>query len=152
MTRIKHLMITATATISIKANAEKVFTLAADPNQQLIWDAGNFTRLKSLTNGPLGKGSRFSCYVKGMGKMVYEFSEYLPFTRFTHSSTNWMSDGIHDFEFREKDGVTALTQTMTIKLKGIGIILYPFARNILNKQLRRLNSELKKYIENYNSG
>ena len=144
-------MITATATISIQASAEKVFNTAADPNQQLKWDAGNFTRLESLTNGPLGKGSRFSCYVKGMGKMVYEFSEYQPFTRFVHSSTNWMSDGIHNFDFNENDGITELTQTMTIKLKGIGIIIYPFARNILNKQLGRLNSELKKYIEN-NSG
>jgi hypothetical protein len=141
-------MIHATATISIRARADRVFITAADPHQQLIWDAGNFTRLETLTEGPLGKGSRFSCYVKGMGKMVYEFSEYLPFSRFVHVSTTWMSYGIHDFDFSEKDGITELTQTMKIRLRNIGILLYPFAKGIVKKQLKRLNNELKKYIEN----
>lgn len=140
-------MIESTATIIIHAPAREVFAVAADPYQQLIWDAGNFTDLQSLDNLPLGKGSKFSCRVKGVGKMTYEFSDYQPFKQFVHQSKTWMNSGVHTFDFTEKDGATRLTQIMQIKLQGIGVLLYPFAKRILGRQLVRLNNELKNYVE-----
>lgn len=140
-------MIEVSTGILIHAPVKKVFETAADPNKQLIWNTGDFSHLSSLSDGPLGKGSKFSCRVKGAGKMIYEFTEYLPYSRFTHASTTRMSYGVHYFSFNEKNNSTEFLQTMQIRLRGFAILLYPFAKNILKKQLNKINMGLKQYLE-----
>lgn len=143
-------MIRKSAEIVINASITRVFEIASDGRQQLIWDKGYFSSLEELTSPPTRKGSKFKCRVKGMGKMSYEFAEYQPPRLFIHESVTTLCYGTHHFRFSETTGGTLFSQTMELRMRGFFILFTPFVSFGLQRSLKRMNRELKAYIESEN--
>jgi hypothetical protein len=140
-------MIKASESIIIFRPREIVFNTAADPWQQLIWDKKHFTKLEALTPGPIGLGSKYKCMIPWMGTMWYEFVEYEPTTYFAHRSKMLLSYGYHRLEFIELPEGTQFIQTMQVRPRGIGFLLYPFLKGLLKKSMRSVSTGLKSYLE-----
>jgi len=141
-------MVTVSEKIFIAAVPERVFKAAGDPSQQVIWDKNNFKDPVALNHPEPGLGARYTCWVAGMGKMTYEFTQYKPFSLFEHASETQIASGRHLFEFSEEGSGTIFLQTMNLKPHGWGYLLYPFMKMLTRSRLRKMNKNLKCYVEN----
>jgi hypothetical protein len=74
-----------TVTATIHHPQEVVFRTAAYPEKEIEWDP-EMKAVEKLTDGPLGKGSRYRGKFKGFGTIEYEFAEFDEPRRFIHQA------------------------------------------------------------------
>jgi hypothetical protein len=131
----------------IRAPRQEVFEAVADPFRQVEWDGSYMSGVQQLTPGPIREGSRFTCRLRGLGRMDYRFTTYQPWDRFHHASEMFVMTGEHEFIFDEEAGGTRFRQVMSVRPKGLGFLLYPFLKKMLRRRLLQMNRELKEWME-----
>lgn len=139
-------MITSVKSISLKTTPELSFAAVSDPFIMEKWYSG-MSDVKELTNFPLNKGSVFTCKIRLMGTMRFEFASFQPYEGLIHDSVMWLGTGNHTFTFVPDGDTILFTQIMQLKLHGFGWFLWPFMKLILNSGLEKQNRELKVYLE-----
>ena len=139
-------MITSVKSIAINATTEQAFAAVSDPFTMEKWYSG-MSDVKELTNFPLNKGSVFTCRIRMMGKMRFEFASFQPSEGLIHDSVMWLGTGNHTFTFVQEGSTVLFTQIMQVKLHGFGWLLWPFMKLILNSGLEKQNKELKSFLE-----
>ncbi len=132
-------------TATIKQPIQKVFDVSADPETQLKWDPGTVS-VEKLTQGPLGKGSKYRGKFKGMGTVEYEFSEFKSPTGFTHSTKVPMGKMMHTFSFESTGEGTKFTQVGEFKPNFIGWFMQPMVGSMLKKRFRAIPNEVDAYL------
>lgn len=140
-------MITVTTNILITAPTESVFRAVADPHKQAIWDPDSMKDPVALNSKEPCLGACYRCRVPGMGIMHYEFATYQPFSLFVHDSKTSIANGVHEFSFSASDEGTLFSQTMKLRPKGWGYLLYPFMGMLTRRRLQQMNKKLKQYLE-----
>ena len=96
--------------VIINRDPSEVFDVAADPERQLEWDAGNLKDVEKLTAEPLGAGARYRGTFKGFGTVEYEYDIFEPPRRFSHTAELPIGGVHHVFELEPAQSGTRLTQ------------------------------------------
>jgi hypothetical protein len=139
-------MITVSDSIRINKAPEKVFPVAADPMEQLKWDAGTLTEVTKLNAGPLAVHAKYRGRFKGIGSVEYEFVEYKPSERFVHFARIPMGKLRHIFQLKPAPEGTELIQTIIVDPNLLGIILKPIMRGTLKKRIKVINREIRDHL------
>jgi uncharacterized protein YndB with AHSA1/START domain len=126
---------------------EEVFDAAADPFQQLQWDAKLLKSVQPVGSGPLAKGARYRGRFKGMGTVEYEYADYDPPHRFAHRSALPMGEMLHTLEFEPVDGGTRLTQRISMRPTFLGRVMGPVMRPRMRRRMRDLPLQLTEYLQ-----
>lgn len=139
-------MIEVSDSIILHRSVADVFAVVADPEHQLEWDSETLKRVEKLTRGPLERGARYRGEFSGLGVVEYEFAEYVPPRRFAHRTSMRMGEINHTFAFETVPEGTQLTQTSTLKPRGLWKLIAPFLRGMLRNRLRTMNTEIQSYL------
>jgi len=133
--------------ISINGTGEAVFAALADPEVQVGYDR-DFRSVEKLTQGPIGKGTRFRGDFKGMGKVEYEYAEFEPIRLIEHA-VKWPFGAVrHRFDFQPSGDGTRLAQAITLRPNLLGRLLWPLLlRDLVGRRLRTVNRLVKAYVE-----
>jgi len=130
---------------------EVVFGTAASPEKELEWDP-EMKAVEKLTDGPLGKGSRYRGKFKGFGTIEYEFAEFDEPRRFVHQARVAMGTFQHRFTFEPVNGGTRLTQEGELWPNVLGRIASPMVKWMLGKRFRLIAAEVDRYLQSKNAG
>jgi uncharacterized protein YndB with AHSA1/START domain len=146
-TRVMRVTVTAT----MHHPPEVVFRTAASPEKELEWDPGTLT-VEKLTDGPLGKGSRYRGKFKGFGTIEYEFVEFDEPRRFVHQARIAIGTFQHRFTFEPVSGGTRLTQEGELWPTVLGWIASPVVKSMLGKRFRLIAAQVDRYLQLKNAG
>jgi hypothetical protein len=138
-------MIEVTESAIVHSPPERVFALAADPQEQLKWDPETLKSVEKLTSGPLEKGARYRGDFKGFGTVEYDFVEYDPPRGFAHRASMKMGQMKHIFRFEAVREGTRLTQVGQLEPNLLGRVMSPMLKSGLRKRFRRIATELDEY-------
>jgi hypothetical protein len=135
--------------VTIDAPVEEVFDLVADERNEPRYNP-RIVHAEKLSEGPVGKGSRFAALPKGMGskgRMTLEILEYeRPHRLHNLVRSSYMEvDGTLTFE--EADGGTRLRWEWDMGLVGPMKLMSPVLALIGPRWERRNWVGLKQYIE-----
>lgn len=133
--------------VFIPRDPGEVFDVAADPQKQLEWDAGNLKQVEKLTAEPLGQGSRYRGTFKGFGTVEYEYDAFERPRRFSHRADLPIGGVHHQFHLEPERGGTRLTQKIVATPTGIGKLIAPVMKPMIKKRVRTINAELKGHFE-----
>lgn len=142
-------MVDISGEVTIRAPVEEVFDTVADERNEPEYNP-RIVRVEKLSQGPVGRGSRFVAEPKGMGakgRMTLEIVEYARPHRL-HSvvrSSYMLVDGTLTFE--EIEGGTLLRWDWDMSLAGPMRVLSPVLALIGPGWERRNWVGLKKYME-----
>lgn len=134
-------------TVTISRSPGELFGLAADPETQIRWDRAGLRSCQKLTPGPLSVGTRYRGKFARFGTVEYELAEFEPGHRFARDTHNPFGDIHHVFELEEVPGGTRLTQRMELEPHGLGRVMAPLAKPLLQRRMRTIDRELKEYAE-----
>ncbi len=132
--------------VEIAAKPMTVFLAIADPKVQMTFDK-DFEAGEKLTEGPIGRGTRFRGRFKGMGSVEYEYSGFEPGRLIESTVKTPMGRLHHRFEFAEASVGTRLVQKMTGDLNLLAVVILPFMKGGLEARTRVLNTRIKAYAE-----
>lgn len=135
--------------VTIDAPVEEVFDLVADERNEPRYNP-RIVRAEKLSDGPVGRGTRFVAQPKGMGakgRMTLEVLEYdRPHRLHNMVRSSYMQvDGTLTFE--EADGGTRLRWDWDMGLVGPMRVMSPVLAVIGPRWERRNWVGLKQYIE-----
>jgi uncharacterized protein YndB with AHSA1/START domain len=132
----------------IKGSVNRVFEALANPENQMKFDGDMMRSCEKISEGPIGKGTRFRGDFRGMGKMEYEYSEFTENSLIEHAVRMPFGSMKHRFRFEPTSDGTRLTQTIVLKPNIIGQIMWPLAmKGMTSKRMQTLNGLLKQYVE-----
>ena len=141
-------MKTVQDSIEINAPVHQAFEALADPAQQMKFDGDMMLSCEKISDGPIGKGTRFRGRFKGMGTMEYSYSEFIPDQLIEHAVQMPFGSLRHRFQFEANGGGTRLTQQATLQPNFAGKIMWPLMmKNMLSKRLQTLNVLVKGFAE-----
>lgn len=129
---------------------EVVFRTAAYPEKEIEWDP-EMKAVEKLTDGPLGKGSRYRGKFKGFGTIEYEFAEFDEPRRFIHQARVAIGTFQHRFIFEPVNGGTSLTQEGELWPNVLGWIASPMVKWMLGKRFRLIAAEVDSYLQSKNA-
>jgi uncharacterized protein YndB with AHSA1/START domain len=139
---------TVSSSIVINRSPDEVFAAIADPQVQVTYDGETYRSAEKLTDGPIGKGTRFRGDFTGMGKVEYEYSEFEPGRLIQHRVMLPAGKVFHRFELSPEAGGTRLTQSIDTDPSLLGRILWSL---VLEKKLRdrvkTLNARVRTFVE-----
>ena len=138
-------MIEVTDSAVIHSAPERVFAVAADPQEQLKWDPGTLRAVEKLSSGPLAKGSRYRGDFKGYGTVEYDYTDFDPPRTFSHRATMKMGRMSHTFQFEAIPEGTRLNQVGRLEPNLLGRIMAPMLKAGLRKRFREIAAELDAY-------
>lgn len=132
----------------IRRRPDVVFLAAAEPENQLHWDATGMRSVEKLTEGPLARGSRYRGRWRRWGTIEYTFAEYDPPRRFTHDARMKLGRALHTLDFVADDGGTRLVQELRLsEPNGLGRALGPVLRPLVRRRMADIGNQLKAYVE-----
>lgn len=141
-------MKTIQQSVDIHGPVEKAFAAMADPKNQMQFDSEMMRKCEKISEGPIGKGTRFRGTFKGMGEMEYEYSDFKENSTIEHAVRMPFGFLRHRFEFKPTPNGTQFTQSMNFQPNFFGKIMWPVAmKGMMTKRLNTLNGLLKNYIE-----
>ena len=131
--------------VDISARPAAAFAAIADPKVQMTFDQ-DFEGEK-LTEGPIGRGTRFRGRIKGLGSADYEYSEFESGHLIEHATKTPMGRLRYRFEFSAAPAGTRLVQRSTGDLNLLGVVILPLMKGRVEARMRVLNSRIKTYAE-----
>ena len=131
--------------VEIAAKPMTVFLAIADPKVQMTFDSDFEGR--QLTEGPIGKGTRFWARIKGLGSANYEYSEFESGHLIEHATKTPMGRLHYRLEFSGTPAGTRFVQRNTGDLNLLGVLVLPFMKGRLEARQRVLNERVKAYAE-----
>jgi uncharacterized protein YndB with AHSA1/START domain len=123
-----------------------VFDAAADPQRQLVWDAGTLRSVEKLTDGPLAAGSSYRGDFKGFGTVDYQFSAYEPDRTFAHQAKVKMGTMTHVFSFEDSPDGTVVIQRGSLEPNAMGRLMSPMIKRMFRKRFQLIGTELNDYL------
>ena len=109
--------------VEIAAKPMTVFLAIADPKVQMTFDQ-DFEGRK-LSEGPIGKGTRFWARVKGLGSVDYEYSEFESGQLIEHATKTPMGPVHYRLEFSAAPAGTRFVQRTTGDPNLLGVVVLP---------------------------
>jgi uncharacterized protein YndB with AHSA1/START domain len=135
--------------VTIDAPVEEVFDLVADERNEPSYNP-RIVHAEKLTEGPVGRGSRFVAQPKGMGSKGEMTLEVLAYDR-PHRLHNIVRSSYMEVDgtltFEEADGGTRLRWEWDMGLVGPMKLMSPVLALIGPRWERRNWVDLKQYIE-----
>lgn len=123
---------------------EDVFWDAADPDQQLRWDAGSLRTIERLNAVPLGVGARYRIDFRRVGRVEFEFLEFAPPHRYVHRTTIPFGQMRHTFTFTPEGAGTRMTQDAVLDLNRFGQLVQPLIAGSVRRRMRLIAEELSR--------
>lgn len=141
-------MPTVTNSVLIAGPGASVFAAIEDPKVQMTFDE-MIRSVDKVTDGPIGKGTRFRGEFKGFGKVEYEYIDFEAGRLVVHGVKMPFGQMQHRFEVApEGSGSTRLVQSITAELNLLGKILWPIMmRRNMTARVTTLNALIKKFVE-----
>ena len=141
-------MKTTQQSIDINGPVNTVFAALADPVNQMKFDGDMMQSCEKISDGAIGKGTRFRGKFKGMGTVEYRYSGYEENKLIEHDVRMLFGNMRHRFQFEPTTQGTRLTQTINLDANFIGNLLWSLMlKKNMDKRLSTLNSLLKNYSE-----
>ena len=135
--------------------AEEAFDRYADGRTYPDWFPG-VEAVRALTEGPIGRGSKFAGAFPGIGAVEWEVVEYHRPRRQVHLAHAPIGDFTHVLTFEPAPGGTAVRQRGEGKLKGLfavlSPVLIPFMRGGMARGWVKTATALKHHLETGGAG
>ena len=130
---------------SVRAPVQEVFSMVSDlKNATHNEDVLSATQ---LTEGQIGKGTRFEMEMKGMGKAEVEVMEYREPDRIVFNATSPKFSASHEYRFTSEGEGTRMDQVIDMRLKGVAKIFAPLMGPMIKKGLRKGTASLVRQFE-----
>jgi uncharacterized protein YndB with AHSA1/START domain len=140
-----------TGEVTIDAPVEEVFDLVADERNEPRYNP-RIVRAEKVSEGPVGRGSRFVAEPRGMGARGRMTLEILDYDR-PHRLHNVIRSGYMQVDgtlaFDEVDGRTRLRWDWDMSLLGASRVLSPVLALVGPRWERRNWVDLKHYVESH---
>ena len=134
--------------IMIGKPTAEVFAAIENPEVQITYDGEMFKGVEKLTDGPIGKGTRFRGTFKGMGKVEYSYDEFEPNHLIQHAVKMPFGPFRHRFEITAEGDSSRLTQSISVEPNILGRIMWPLImRRMMRSRVSTLNGLVKSYVE-----
>jgi len=141
-------MLEVSDSVTIAKPPPEVFAAIENPEVQITYDGQMFKAVEKLTDGPIGKGTRFRGTFKGMGKVEYTYDEFEPNQLIQHAVKMPFGQSRHRFEITPEGDSSRLTQSISVEPNILGRIMWPLImRRMMRKRVSTLNSLVKSYVE-----
>jgi uncharacterized membrane protein len=141
-------MIKEERSIIIRRPIEEVFAYVGDLRHSAEWQAG-LSEVRKVTEGPLGKGTRFAVVRKLLGRrleLISEFVRYEPNTMFTFRFSGSMPGEGSYFLESTPDG-TRVTSRVEMRPRGFSRLAEPLVATSLRRQMTANLPVLKELLE-----
>ncbi len=135
--------------IIIAAPAEQVFDMVADERNEPRYNP-RIVRAEKTSQGPVGRGSRFTVKPRGMGTrgdMTVEIVDYDRPRRLATSIRSSYLDVDGTLTFDQADGGTRMRWSWTMRLRGAMRVLSPVMRAVGPRWEHRNWAGLKQLME-----
>ena len=140
-------MPTVSDSVVIARNPAAVFAAIEDPTVQMTFD-DMIRSVERLTDGPIGKGTRFRGDFKGMGTVEYEYADFEAGRRIVHGVRMPFGGMRHAFALSPEGGGTRLVQTIDADLNLLGKLLWPLMmQRMFRQRVASLNGRIKTFVE-----
>ncbi len=133
--------------VLIYSPIKEVFGTLANPENHTNFDEEITRAGEKISEGPIGKGSRFTGYFKGLGKIDYEYSKFKENQLIEQTLNASIGKLYHSFVFEHTTGGTRLTQKIHVEPNIWGLIAWPVMVKGISKRIHALNVSLKNYFE-----
>ena len=135
---------------SMPAPVQEVFSRVAD-----VSGSGSYNKdvlnATQLTEGSVGKGTRFAIEMKGMGKVEVEVevevTEYSEPDRIVFLGTSPRFSASHEYRFTSEGDGTRMDQVVDMRMKGFAKIFAPFVGPMAKKGIGKAAAELRRQFE-----
>ena len=132
--------------VEIAATPMTVFLAIADPKVQMTFDK-DFEGRK-LSEGPIGKGTRFWARIKGLGQGTeYEYSEFESGHLIEHATKTPMGRLHYRLECSASGAGTRFVQRSTGDPNLLGVVVLPFMKGRREARTRVFGERIKAYAE-----
>ena len=102
---------------------------------------------RKLTEGPIGKGTRFRSRIKGLGSGDYEYSEFESGHLIEHAMKTPMGRLHYRLECSDAPAGTRFVQRTTGDPNLLGVVVLPLMKGRLEARARVFSERVKAYAE-----
>lgn len=133
----------------IRRPIDVVFDFVADERNEPAYNPG-MLRAEEVTDGPVGRGTRFHAAVKSMGRpleMVIELTDYQRPTRLVSMTTMSSVDIRGALTFEPDPEGTRMRWSWDVRPKGVLKLLTPVVARMGKRQEEAIWAGLKRHLE-----
>jgi hypothetical protein len=137
------------ATVHSPAELDEVWSAVGDFSAVAEWDPG-VTRAATLTDGPIGVGTRYRVVSHFLGRDVpleYEVVEYEPRSRLRVRAENGMVSSDDTITFTAGDHGTTVRYDARLEGRGLARLATPLLPMALNRIGRQAEAGLQSFVD-----
>ena len=131
---------------SVPAPVQEVFAFVSNVTESAVRNE-DILSATQLTEGPVGKGTRFEMEHKNMGKTEVEVTEYSEPDRIVFYGTSPKFSANHEYLFTSEGEGTRMDQVVDMQIKGFAKILAPLMGPMARKGLRKGTAAMLRQFE-----
>ena len=135
--------------IVIRRPIDEVFDFVADESNEPTFNP-RMLRAEQLTDGPIGKGTRFLASTRSMGRtfdMTIEFTTYERPTRLGSTTSMSSADTSGMLTFAPDPQGTRMRWSWDVRPKGVSKLLAPLINRMGTHQEKVIWTSLKRHLE-----